>query len=258
MIYSYIYLLGTVLVPNRESWTFRRFGIYEGYVIQVEPTLRGGWLWNPVGYYHEQLLQEVGRVVRSSPLGRVLVDDLVQRVTIPPCIRTSLKVFLRQYPDRIYIHTDLTEGYWWVHLATKPFQLPTFGHMNIEIGRIKHFQPAQFDWGAYRDVDDMLQLASFEAVDEEQQSVEAVESSLEEGVSNGQRQLDALDQLIEAQSKKLTGSSPVEEEEEVPRKRSAEELAEELRQQEAMELDAALNDSISTDYDSSVMPPHGV
>jgi hypothetical protein len=238
-----------VLVPNRESWTFRRFGIYEGYVIQVEPTLGGGWLWNPVSYYHEQLLQEVGRVVRSSPMGRVLLDDLVQRVTIPPCIHTSLKVFLRQYPDRIYIHTDLTEGHWWVHLATKPFQLPTFGHMNIEIGRIKHFQPVQFDWGAYQDVDDMLQLASFEAVDEEQQqSVEAVESSVEEeGVSKGQRQLDALDQLIEKQSKKLT-DSPVEEE--APK--SAEELAEELRQQEAMELEAALNDSSSTDYDSSI------
>lgn len=242
-----------MLVPNRESWTFRRFGIYEGYVIQVEPTLRGGWLWNPVGYYHEQLLQEVGRVVRSSPIGRVLLDDLVQRVTIPPCIHTSLKVFLRQYPDRIYIHTDLTEGHWWVHLTTKPFQLPTFGHMNIEIGRIKHFQPAQFDWGAYQDVDDMLQLAPFEAVDEEQQSVEAVESSVEEGVSKGQRQLDALDQLIDAQSKKLADSPT-----EVEAPKSAEELAEELRQQEAMELEAALNDSSSTDYDSSIMPLHGI
>ena len=246
-------------VPNRESWTFRRFGIYEGYVIQVEPTLRGGWLWNPMGYYHEQLLQEVGRVVRSSPMGRVLLDDLVQRVTIPPCVRTSLKVFLRQYPDRIYIHTDLTEGHWWVHLVTKPFQLPTFGHMNIEIGRIKHYQPAHFDWGAYQDVDDTLQLASFEAVDEEQQSVQSVEAAessaeVEEGaVSNGRRQLDALDQLIDAQSRKLTGSPGDELAKEAPR--SAEELAEELRQQEAMELDAALNDSSTTDYDSSIIPP---
>lgn len=221
-------------------------------MIQVEPTLRGGWLWNPMGYYHEQLLQEVGRVVRSSPMGRVLLDDLVQRVTIPPCVRTSLKVFLRQYPDRIYIHTDLTEGHWWVHLATKPFQLPTFGHMNIEIGRIKHYQPEHFDWSAYQDVDDTLQLASFEAVDEEQQSLQSVE--VEEGaVSNGRRQLDALDQLIDAQSRKLTGSPGDELAKEAPR--SAEELAEELRQQEAMELDAALNDSSTTDYDSSVMPP---
>jgi len=250
-------ILGTVLVPNRESWTFRRFGIYEGYVIQVEPTLQGGWLWNPVSYYHEQLLQEVGRVVRSSPMGRVLFDDLVQRVSVPPCIRTSLKVFLRQYPDRIYIHTNLTEGDWWVHMASKPFQLPTFGHMNIEIGRIKHYQPAQFDWGAHKDVDDMLQLASFEATDEKVgkslQSVEVAESSAVEveGAFNGQRQLDALDQLIEAQSRKLTSGHNDDSPAEVVR--SAEELEEDRRQQEAMELDAALNDS--SDYDSSVMPP---
>ena len=153
---------GKVCPTNREIWTLRRLGIYDGYVIQVEPTLSGAWLWNPKEYYINKLLDEVSAIIESTTsagsAGRINLKQLNAKIKPPPCIKTSLRVFLRQYPERIYMHTDTTEGDIWVHLTKRPFQLPTFGNFSVEIGTFAYYKPKKFDWAGNKDIDDMYKI----------------------------------------------------------------------------------------------------
>ncbi|KAJ1441780.1 hypothetical protein B484DRAFT_442574 [Ochromonadaceae sp. CCMP2298] len=154
-------LKGKVLAASRELWTLRRYGVYDGCVVQVEPTLAGAWHWEPAEYYADKLLAEVVTQIRSSPDQRMNLATL--RVTVPPSVKTSLRVFLRTYPERIYMHTDITEGDVWVHERTRPFQLPSFGNFSTQIGSFAYFKPARFDWDAYKDIDSMYTVPTYNA-----------------------------------------------------------------------------------------------
>ena len=162
---------GRIFTPAKELWTLRRIGLYDNYVIQIEPTLSGSWLWNPREYYANKLLDEVCEIVENTVTptgsGRINLKVLVQKVKPPPCIKTSLRVFLRQYPERIYIHTDTTDGDLWVHISKRPFQLPTFGNFSVEIGTFPHFQPKPYNWAANKDIDDMYKLELLPEEEEE-------------------------------------------------------------------------------------------
>ena len=164
-------LKGKVCPANREIWTLRRMGIYDGYTIQVEPTLSGAWLWNPKEYYVGKLLDDVCAIIEAShasgSAGRINLKDLSAKIKPPPCIKTSLRVFLRQYPERIYMHTDTTEGDIWVHVTKRPFQLPTFGNFSVEIGTISYYKPKKFDWAANKDIDDMYKIETLPEEEEE-------------------------------------------------------------------------------------------
>jgi hypothetical protein len=168
-------LKGKVLAPNREIWTLRRLGIYDGYMIQVEPTLSGAWLWEPKQYYIDRLLNEVCAVVEAavSPTGsgRINMKVLSALIKPPPCIKSSLRVFLRQYPERVYIHTDTTDNDLWVHVTSRPYQLPTFGNFSVEIGAFPYYKPKPFNWEANKDIDDMYKIETLP--DEEEEAIAA-------------------------------------------------------------------------------------
>lgn len=181
---------GKVCPTNREIWTLRRLGIYDGYVIQVEPTLSGAWLWNPKEYYINKLLDEVSAIIESTTsagsAGRINLKHLNAKIKPPPCIKTSLRVFLRQYPERIYMHTDTTEGDIWVHVTKRPFQLPTFGNFSVEIGTFAYYKPKKFDWAGNKDIDDMYKIETLPE-EEEVLLVETTESGAE-GVNQSQKE----------------------------------------------------------------------
>lgn len=164
-------LKGKVLPANREIWTLRRMGIYDGYTILIEPTIIGGWLWEPKEYYANKLLDEVCEIVTNTVTpngsGRINLKVLNEKIKPPPCIKSSLRVFLRQYPERIYIHTDTSENELWVHVTKRPFQLPTFGTFSVEIGTFPYYKPKRFDWAGNKEIDDMYKIETL-PVDEEE------------------------------------------------------------------------------------------
>lgn len=159
-----IRLKGKVLPPNREIWTLRRLGIYDGYMMLVEPTLSGAWLWEPQQYYIDKLIREVSAIVESSVAGtvhgRISLTNLNAKIKPPPCIKCSLRVFLRQYPEHFYIHTDTTDNTLWVHLSKRLYHMPTFSNLSVEIGTFQYFKPKRFDWNAYKEIDDMYKVES--------------------------------------------------------------------------------------------------
>lgn len=179
-------LKGKVLPTNRETWTLRRMGIYDGYTIFVEPTLQGAWLWEPKEYYCNKLLDEVCEVIQSTVsvngVGRINMKVLSEKIQPPPCIKTSLRVFLRQYPERVYIHTDTSDNDLWVHITKRPFQLPTFGNFSVEIGTFQYYRPKRFDWEGNKDIDDMYKIETLPVAEEEtavEEGKEGVAESLE-------------------------------------------------------------------------------
>jgi hypothetical protein len=155
-------LKGTVLPKNREIWTLRRLGIYDGYTMLVEPTLSGSWLWEPKQYYIDKLIREVTGIVEATATattpGRIELVALNAKIAPPPCIKSSMRVFLRQYPERFYIHTDTTDNVLWIHIPRRPFQMPTFSNFSVEIGSFQYFKPKRFDWAANVDIDDMYKI----------------------------------------------------------------------------------------------------
>lgn len=155
-------LKGKVLAKNREIWTLRRLGIYDGYTIQVEPTLSGSWLWEPREYYINKLMTDITDIINTTAAatgcGRINLKDLNSKIQPPPCFTCSLRVFLRQYPEKFYIHKDTTDGDMWVHLTTRPFQLPTFGNFSVEIGTFQYYKPKPYNWAANKDIDDMYKI----------------------------------------------------------------------------------------------------
>jgi hypothetical protein len=155
-------LKGKVLPKNREIWTLRRLGIYDGYTMLVEPTLSGSWLWEPKQYYIDKLIREVTEIIEATATaitpGRIELSALNAKIAPPPCIKSSLRVFLRQYPERFYIHTDTTDNVLWIHIPRRPFQMPTFSNFSVEIGSFQYFKPKRFDWAANMDIDDMYKI----------------------------------------------------------------------------------------------------
>ncbi len=157
-------LKGKVLVPNRENWTLRRTGIYDGYMVMVEPTLSGSWYWNPYEYYADKLLNTVQVEIANANNKRMNIVDLSAKVVCPPIVKTSLRVFLRKYPEHIHIHVDTTNNLMWVSRPQYAGQLPSFDSNPVELGSIEYFEPEPFDWEAHADIDDMYKLEAFEAL----------------------------------------------------------------------------------------------
>lgn len=208
-----------ILMPNRENWTVIRYGIYDGYVICVEPTLSGSWLWNPIEYYENKLIEEILAIVDQQPGQRIALSSLEPLVQVPPCIakKSNLRAFLRKYPEKFFIHTEVSDFVHWVHRSTHPYQLPTFGDIAIEIGNFKHYEPAPFDWKAYRDVDDAHQIDDFEVIEAQMREKEIL--------MNG-----GVDPAVEAAAAAAAAAA----------EEAAKKKAEDAQDQDAAELAAAM------------------
>jgi hypothetical protein len=84
----------------------------------VEPTLSGAWYAHSQEHYVEVLATEI-RSLLSKHRDCLPYSQLSSLVRVPPPIATSLRVFLRKYPEHFYLHTDTTTGEVGVH---RPFR----------------------------------------------------------------------------------------------------------------------------------------
>ena len=93
--------------PATFSWTLRRFGIYDGSVVEVRPTAPHVWLWHPLRTYEERLIEAAEAVLRGRDDRCLALEVLAPLVFKPPCLTGGLKSFLRKYPDRFHMETDV-------------------------------------------------------------------------------------------------------------------------------------------------------
>ena len=111
------FLKSKQIPENRYNWNVSRIGISNESILIVRPTIRGGWLWHPLSYYHDKYLREIANVIISSPDGRILVDEIEASAPRPPVIEQSVKVLLRRYPERIFLRTDIYSCKTWAQIA---------------------------------------------------------------------------------------------------------------------------------------------
>lgn len=133
-----IRLKGRIVQPAREKWTLRRMGINQGMILLVEPTMAGSWWWNPYSYYRDALLSQIESVIKSEG-GGLFLPRLMELVQMPPPITTSLRVFLRTYPERIHMYTNVTDNSIWVQKAAGLISIPTFSPVPHNLGYFDHF-----------------------------------------------------------------------------------------------------------------------
>ena len=108
------------LQPNRlisqEKWTksLKECGIFDGTVIRLEPTSSGCWLWHPMDYYRDQVLDKIKSVIPSgcdcqdeTQRASMSMDEVQKLVPLPPPMRrTDFVSFIRMYPELFYVEHD--------------------------------------------------------------------------------------------------------------------------------------------------------
>jgi len=152
---------GKYIDKKKEKWTLRRHQLVDGSVLQVEPIMRGNWLWHPKEWYIEKLIRNIGELldaaVNRSAEDHMLTVDELQKLGLfvpPPLGEISLRTFIRCYPEHFYIHHDVTNGSCWVRRAKELFTIPSVTFYPAEMGTVKHFKERRFNWDKYADIDD--------------------------------------------------------------------------------------------------------
>jgi hypothetical protein len=156
-----IKLKGKLLTATREKWTLRRMGVYDGYVIHLEPTFPESWWWNDYSYYVELLLAQIEKAIDDNG-GGIFFSDLLPLVQIPMPIKVSLKVFIRSYPERLHVHCNTVEGTYWIETAKTAIELPTFSTYPHNLGKFPYAVLPPFDWDSYKDIDDKYKIEQIE------------------------------------------------------------------------------------------------
>jgi hypothetical protein len=173
-----IKLKGKLLTGTREKWTLRRMGIYDAYVIQIEPTLVGSWWWNDYYYYVDILLRQIETIIDEKPDGGIFLSDLIPLVQIPPPVKVSLKVFIRSYPERLHVHCNTVENTYWIEKLKSTIEIPTFSSFPHYLGKFPYAKLPPFDWDSYKDIDDKYKVEAIE-IEEEKKEVQPSEGETE-------------------------------------------------------------------------------
>jgi hypothetical protein len=138
---------------SKYDWTVRKLGASDGSVITMTPTFLRAWAWETKEAYSEQYAREIASVILNSSNGRVRLEEIEKAVggKRPP-ILPNTKAFLRMYPEKFFVRTDLNSQQWFVHISNGR-QLPTFERSPIDLGDIMDFVPPVVNWDDLKDAD---------------------------------------------------------------------------------------------------------
>lgn len=153
---------GRVFAPARDRWTLRRLGLYDGYIIHIEPTMSGSWWWHPLQHYIDDFIKYLEDFLDQQPEGGIFLSDMVPQITIPPPIKQSLRLFLRTHPEFFHIYCDTRNNTMWVRRTRGVVELPIFERFPHYLGRVKQFEYPNFDWDSYKDIDEKYVVDVFE------------------------------------------------------------------------------------------------
>jgi hypothetical protein len=71
--------------------------------------MSGCWYAHSEEHYVNQFVREIKSML-SAHRDYMSYTQLNAAVRVPPPIKTSLRVFLRKYPEHFYLHSDTTTG----------------------------------------------------------------------------------------------------------------------------------------------------
>ncbi len=115
------------LIP-RDKWdkSLRQNAVYDKGVLRLSPTTDGVWMWEPISYYQEVLLNDIRGKVDPEHGSRLA--DLEKSVTVPLPLRdVKVKDFIRKYPDVFSCEVDTkASDERIVKLNEKQHNLPTW------------------------------------------------------------------------------------------------------------------------------------
>lgn len=100
----------------------------------MQPTIYQGWLWNPINYYIEKCIDEIITEIYKAD-GLISIEALSKKVSPPRFVSISLQSFIRKYPDKFHIYTEITRGIKYVQRPKHPFHLPTSNHLCVNMGQ---------------------------------------------------------------------------------------------------------------------------
>ena len=146
-------------VPSvtQEKNTFRRLNLSDGYVFTIEPYLSETWLWHEPQWYIDKLIEDIKDVIKADVTKQAPVIRIAEKVIVPMHLRnTSLRVFIRQYPEHFYVNVDTNLSRYWVGIVNKKAstQLSTYSDFPCDVGKIVHHKTMPFDWDAHADIND--------------------------------------------------------------------------------------------------------
>jgi hypothetical protein len=131
------------LIPDKLfDWSCRRHGLHDEYILTIEPTAFGGWLWNEEQYYIDKCLEDVRAIISSSHStsstlshheGAMPLDELESRIVLPFFMKYSLRALLRQYTDQFQIIANISTGLVQVALVTEIGAGPVWMTSDIEL-----------------------------------------------------------------------------------------------------------------------------
>lgn len=146
---------GLIYVPKSKlKWNLRRFGLEDDQFIYCSPIFPGIWTWESKEYYEDKCIKDCIKAIKATGHGRIKYEDLLLVVPLPPGVKCpSLRVFLRKFPDKIHVYTDIGIDEMWILECNKDRQMPTFSTQNVTIGHIPFYEPQDFDWDDFADID---------------------------------------------------------------------------------------------------------
>jgi hypothetical protein len=144
-----------IYVPKGKlKWNLRRFALEDDQYIYCCPIFPGVWTWESKEWYEDKCIKDCIKAIRATGKGRIKYEDLLPVVPLPPGVKcSSLRVFLRKFPERIHVYTDIGIDEMWILECNKERQMPTFTTQNVTIGHVSLYEPLEFDWDEYADVD---------------------------------------------------------------------------------------------------------
>jgi hypothetical protein len=87
-------------------------------------------------YYIDKLLNQITLAIRDNN-GCITIEEISAKVPCPPILKSSsLRIFVKKYPDRIQMHTDTTTNIIWIQEKKKSKGiisggLPSFGGYKV-------------------------------------------------------------------------------------------------------------------------------
>ena len=99
-----------LLQEERYGWLLKRHNLVNKAKIIIEPTRPEGWIWDSIKSYNDKHLAAIVSVLQQRGGLMVCLEELQTLVSPPPCIKDSMRVFLRLYPQIVFLRADVTSN----------------------------------------------------------------------------------------------------------------------------------------------------
>lgn len=96
---------------DRGDWTVKRAGIHSKLILIVQPIFPLAWLWHDIEWYEDNYIDYIREAIISSSNQKLTLQQIAKTTKKPPPIFSSLRCFLRRFPDIFYMEVNQNNGF---------------------------------------------------------------------------------------------------------------------------------------------------